>query len=229
MPEQYIPSSQEAFIRDAALAAGADPDKAVQARREGSIIAEALIKAGAEPERAAEQLIAAGRDPGEVANEIQQASEPRDEREPTPDDMVQRSKQIANLVGLREAVAADPDPRRHAEIPEIERRIARLQGLPTPEEIRGRRVKAEVEQVTKDDEPTTPATALPATPLSSPPLPQAVKDKMANEATELKALGRMLLWDYTWLDGPYVYIRYLILAVFSAGMVMQFIRLARGN
>ena len=44
------------------------------------------------------------------------------------------------------------------------------------------------------------------------------------------AIARMLLWDYPGLfSGPYEYIRYLFLFVFSAGMVMGFVRLARGG
>ena len=45
----------------------------------------------------------------------------------------------------------------------------------------------------------------------------------------LAAVGRMLIWDYSFLDGSFVYIKYLVLYPLSAGMVLSFVRLALGR
>ena len=43
------------------------------------------------------------------------------------------------------------------------------------------------------------------------------------------ALFHMVLWDYSFLTGPFVYIKYLILYPLSAGMVLSILRLALGR
>ena len=45
----------------------------------------------------------------------------------------------------------------------------------------------------------------------------------------LSAVARMVMWDYSFLDGGFVYIKYLILYPLSAGMVLSFVRLALGR
>ncbi len=42
-------------------------------------------------------------------------------------------------------------------------------------------------------------------------------------------LGRMMLWDFSFLTGPYVYVKYLILGALSAGLVLGGIKLALGR
>ena len=43
------------------------------------------------------------------------------------------------------------------------------------------------------------------------------------------AVARMLVWDYSFLDGSFVFIKYLVLYPLSAGMVLSFVRLALGR
>ena len=45
----------------------------------------------------------------------------------------------------------------------------------------------------------------------------------------INAVARMLIWDQPFFDGPYVYIRYMILSVFTGGMVMGLVRMALGR
>jgi hypothetical protein len=45
----------------------------------------------------------------------------------------------------------------------------------------------------------------------------------------IMAVFRMLLWDYSFLDGGFVYIKFLVLYPLSAGMVLSFVRLALGR
>ncbi len=45
----------------------------------------------------------------------------------------------------------------------------------------------------------------------------------------LSAVARMIMWDYSFLDGPFVYIKFLVLYPLSAGMVLSFVRLALGR
>ncbi len=44
----------------------------------------------------------------------------------------------------------------------------------------------------------------------------------------MQAVAKMIMWDYSYLDGPYVYFKFLLYGL-SAGMVMSFIRLALGR
>lgn len=43
------------------------------------------------------------------------------------------------------------------------------------------------------------------------------------------AIGKMLTWDYSFLTGSFVYIKYLILYPLSAGMVLSLVRMALGR
>ncbi len=52
---------------------------------------------------------------------------------------------------------------------------------------------------------------------------------VSNLPNFLSAVGRMLVWDYSFLDGSFVYIKFLILYPLSAGMVLSFVRLALGR
>jgi hypothetical protein len=52
---------------------------------------------------------------------------------------------------------------------------------------------------------------------------------IANAPGFLMAVARMLIWDYSFLDGSFVYIKYLVLYPLSAGMVLSFVRLALGR
>jgi hypothetical protein len=45
----------------------------------------------------------------------------------------------------------------------------------------------------------------------------------------IAAVFRMLVWDYSFLTGSFVYIKYLVLYPLSAGMVLSFVRLALGR
>jgi hypothetical protein len=45
----------------------------------------------------------------------------------------------------------------------------------------------------------------------------------------LAAVSRMVMWDYSFLTGGFVYIKYLVLYPLSAGMVLSFVRLALGR
>lgn len=42
----------------------------------------------------------------------------------------------------------------------------------------------------------------------------------------LQAVAKMIAWDYAFLEGPYVYVKYLMLYPLSAGMVLGFVRMA---
>ena len=44
----------------------------------------------------------------------------------------------------------------------------------------------------------------------------------------MQAVAKMIMWDYGYLEGPYIYFKYLLYGL-SAGMVMSFIRLALGR
>jgi len=44
----------------------------------------------------------------------------------------------------------------------------------------------------------------------------------------IQAIANMLMWDYSFLTGPYIYIRY-IMYVFSAGLVLAGVRMALGR
>ena len=43
------------------------------------------------------------------------------------------------------------------------------------------------------------------------------------------AVAKMVMWDYSFLDGPYVYFKLVLLYPLSAGMVLSFIRMAIGR
>jgi hypothetical protein len=45
----------------------------------------------------------------------------------------------------------------------------------------------------------------------------------------VSAVARMLMWDSSYLDGPYVYYKYFILYPLSAGLVLSLVRLALGR
>jgi hypothetical protein len=45
----------------------------------------------------------------------------------------------------------------------------------------------------------------------------------------LTSVAKMLLWDFSYLDGPFVYIKYLVLYPLSAGLVLGFVRMALGK
>ena len=42
-------------------------------------------------------------------------------------------------------------------------------------------------------------------------------------------LARMIMWDFSFLTGPYVYVRYLILGALSGGLVLGGIKLVLGR
>ncbi len=42
----------------------------------------------------------------------------------------------------------------------------------------------------------------------------------------ISAVARMIMFDHEFLEGPYVYVRYVVLAAFSGGMVLMFVRFA---
>ena len=42
-------------------------------------------------------------------------------------------------------------------------------------------------------------------------------------------LGRMVMWDFSFLTGPYVYVRYLVLGALSGGLVLGGIKLVLGR
>ena len=42
----------------------------------------------------------------------------------------------------------------------------------------------------------------------------------------LGAVGKMVAWDYNFLEGPYVYVKYILFYPLSAGMVLGFVRMA---
>jgi hypothetical protein len=52
---------------------------------------------------------------------------------------------------------------------------------------------------------------------------------VSNLPSFLNAVARMLVWDYSFLDGSFVYLKYLVLYPLSAGMVLSFVRLALGR
>ena len=43
------------------------------------------------------------------------------------------------------------------------------------------------------------------------------------------AMARIILWDWSYLEGPYVYLKYLLLYPLSAGMVLSGVRMALGR
>lgn len=45
----------------------------------------------------------------------------------------------------------------------------------------------------------------------------------------LQAIAKMVMWDYSFLEGPYVYFKLILLYPLSAGMVLSFIRMALGR
>ena len=45
----------------------------------------------------------------------------------------------------------------------------------------------------------------------------------------MQAMARMIMWDYEFLTGPYVYVKYFLLFVFSGGLVLAGVRLALGR
>ena len=52
---------------------------------------------------------------------------------------------------------------------------------------------------------------------------------VSNLPAFLTAVARMLVWDYSFLTGSFVYIKYLILYPLSAGLVLSLVRLALGR
>ena len=45
----------------------------------------------------------------------------------------------------------------------------------------------------------------------------------------IAVLARMIMWDFTFLTGPYVYVRYLVLGALSGGLVLGGIKLVLGR
>ena len=45
----------------------------------------------------------------------------------------------------------------------------------------------------------------------------------------IAVLARMIMWDFSFLDGPYVYVRYLVLGALSGGLVLGGIKLVLGR
>ena len=45
----------------------------------------------------------------------------------------------------------------------------------------------------------------------------------------IAVLARMVLWDFDFLTGPYVYVKYLVLGALSAGLVLGGFKLALGR
>ena len=45
----------------------------------------------------------------------------------------------------------------------------------------------------------------------------------------IAVIARMIMWDFDFLTGPYVYIRYIVLGCWSAGMVLGGIKLVLGR
>ena len=60
-------------------------------------------------------------------------------------------------------------------------------------------------------------------------LAKGVYTSMKNLPNFLAAADKMVMWDYAFLEGPYVYFKYILLLPLSAGMVLSFIRLALGR
>ncbi len=58
---------------------------------------------------------------------------------------------------------------------------------------------------------------------------KGVVTTMSNLPNFLNAAAKMVLWDYDFLSGSYVWLRYVLLSTLSAGMVMAFIRMALGR
>jgi hypothetical protein len=60
-------------------------------------------------------------------------------------------------------------------------------------------------------------------------LAKGIYTSAKNLPSFLNAVARMIMWDYSFLDGPFVYIKFLVLYPLSAGMVLSFVRLALGR
>ena len=60
-------------------------------------------------------------------------------------------------------------------------------------------------------------------------LAKGIYTSAKNLPSFLNAVARMIVWDYSFLDGPFVYIKFLVLYPLSAGMVLSFVRLALGR
>ena len=60
-------------------------------------------------------------------------------------------------------------------------------------------------------------------------LAQGIYTSAKNLPSFMSAVARMVMWDYSFLDGPFVYIKFLVLYPLSAGMVLSFVRLALGR
>ena len=52
---------------------------------------------------------------------------------------------------------------------------------------------------------------------------------VANLPAFMQAVAKMIAWDYRFLDGEYVYVKYLLLYPLSAGMVLAFVRMGTGR
>jgi hypothetical protein len=60
-------------------------------------------------------------------------------------------------------------------------------------------------------------------------LAKGIYTSAKNLPSFLSAIARMIMWDYSFLTGSFVYIKYLVLYPLSAGMVLSFVRLALGR
>ncbi len=60
-------------------------------------------------------------------------------------------------------------------------------------------------------------------------LAKGVYTSAKNLPNFLQAIAKMVMWDYSFLDGPYVYFKLIIMLPLSAGMVLSFIRMALGR
>ncbi len=60
-------------------------------------------------------------------------------------------------------------------------------------------------------------------------LAKGVYTSAKNLPNFLQAIAKMVMWDYSFLEGPYVYFKLILLLPLSAGMVLSFIRMALGR
>lgn len=60
-------------------------------------------------------------------------------------------------------------------------------------------------------------------------LAKGIYTSAKNMNSFLSSVARMVMWDYSFLTGGFVYIKYLVLYPLSAGMVLSFVRLALGR
>ncbi len=60
-------------------------------------------------------------------------------------------------------------------------------------------------------------------------LAKGVYTSLKNLPSFANAIAKMVMWDYSFLEGPYVYFKLILMLPLSAGMVLSFIRMALGR